>query len=114
MDWNVVITEGADTPVFRQLYDDLLKYLFEAKAINVELLLENSSAPFAKKLLAQVRAAQQSMQNGQMAEAAQGLKGIDLSQMANDPNSLAMVQQLYNSQQNVDIRQPQTQMPTQA
>ena len=114
VDWNVVITEGADTPVFRQLYDDLLKYLFEAKAINVELLLENSSAPFAKKLLAQVRAAQQSMQNGQMAEAAQGLKGIDLSQMANDPNSLAMVQQLYNSQQNVDIRQPQTQMPTQA
>lgn len=113
VDWNVVITEGADTPVFRQLYDDLLKYLFEAKAINVELLLENSSAPFAKKLLAQVRAAQQSMQNGQMAEAAQGLQGIDLTQMANDPQSLAMVQQLYNSAQNVDIRQPQTQMPTQ-
>lgn len=111
VDWNVVITEGVDTPVFRQLYDDLLKYLFEAKAINVELLLENSSAPFAKKLLAQVRSAQQSMQNGQMAEAAQGLQGIDLSQMANDPNSLAMVQQLYNSQQNVDIRQPETQMP---
>lgn len=112
VDWNVVITEGADTPVFRQLYDDLLKYLFEAKAINVELLLENSSAPFAKKLLAQVRAAQQSMQNGQMQQAAQGMEGIDLSQMANDPQSLAMIQQLYNGNQPVNIQQPQVQMPS--
>ena len=57
VDWNIVVTEATDTPVFRQLADDMLWKLFEAKAINVEMLLENTSAPFAQKLLAQVRSA---------------------------------------------------------
>lgn len=107
VDWNVVVTEGVDTPVFRQMHDELLKYLFDAGAINVELLLENTSAPFAKKLLAQVRMAQQQMDNGQSAQAAQGMENIDLSQMQTDPNSLKMVQQLYNENiATVPIQQP--------
>jgi hypothetical protein len=52
------------------------------------------------------------MQNGQMQQAAQGMEGIDLSQMANDPQSLAMIQQLYNGNQPVNIQQPQVQMPS--
>lgn len=112
VDWNVVISEGVDTPVFRQLSDDLLKYLFDAKAIGVELLLENSSAPFAKKLLAQVRSAQQQAQNGQMGGVAASMQDIDLSQIQSDPQSLAMVQRLYNNQmQNVEIRQPEVPKP---
>lgn len=98
VDWNVVISEGTDTPVFRQLHDELLKYLFEAGAINAEMLLENSSAPQAKKLLAQVRMAKQQAQQGQMAGAAQQMEDINLSQIQNDPNALAMVQNLYNEQ----------------
>lgn len=112
VDWNIVISEGVDTPVFRQLSDELLKYLFEAKAINVELLLENSSAPFAKRLLAQVRAAQQQAQQGQMQGAATGLEGMDLSQLQSDPQSLKMVQELYNNKmQNVNIQQPNPPKP---
>lgn len=112
VDWNIVISEGVDTPVFRQLSDELLKYLFEAKAINVELLLENSSAPFAKRLLAQVRAAQQQAQQGQMQGAATGLEGMDLSQLQSDPQSLKMVQELYNDKmQNVNIQQPNPPKP---
>ena len=91
IDWNIVVAEGADTPVFRQMHDEMLKYLFDAGAINVELLLENSSAPFAK-LLAQVRAAQQQMQQGQMAGAQQQMEGVDMGQIQADPNSLKMVQ----------------------
>lgn len=107
IDWNIVVAEGADTPVFRQMHDEMLKYLFDAGAINVELLLENSSAPFAKKLLAQVRTAQQQMQQGQMAGAQQQMEGVDMSQIQADPNSLKMVQELYNNNiATVPIQQP--------
>lgn len=112
VDWNVVVAEGADTPVFRQLHDELLKYLFEAGAINVEMLLENTSAPFAKKLLAQVRTATQQAQAGQMGQAAQGMEDIDLSQIENDPNSLEMVRKLYNENiATVPIQQPNVEVP---
>lgn len=113
IDWNVVVTEGVDTPVFRQMHDEMLKYLFDAGAINVELLLENSSAPFAKKLLAQVRAAQQQMQQGQMGGAEQQMAGVDMGQIQADPNSLKMVQELYNNNiATVPIQQPNVETPT--
>lgn len=114
IDWNVVITEATDTPVFRQLADDMLWRLFEAKAINVELLLENSSAPFAQKLLAQVRSAQQQMQNGEQAMAQQMTQGMDMNalqeQMGAQPStqSLQAVQQAYNDMNEIPIRQPMT------
>ena len=112
VDWNVVISEGVDTPVFRQLSDELLKYLFEMKAIGVEMLLENSSAPFAKKLLAQVRTAQNQAESGQMGNAAQGLSEMDLSQLQSDPQSLAAVQKLYNEQMHPDVQINQPQVAT--
>ena len=90
----------------------MLKYLFEGGAINAEMLLENSSAPFSKKLLAQIRAAKQQMQQGQMAGAAQEMENMDLSQMQTDPNSLAMVQQMYNDNiATVPIQQPKVATP---
>ncbi len=113
VDWNVVVTEATDTPVFRQLADDMLWKLFEAKAINVELLLENSSAPFAQKLLAQVRSAQQQMQEGQQAMAQQTMGGMDLQalqeQMGAQPTaqSLQAMQQLYSDMNGIPIRQPE-------
>lgn len=97
VDWNIVITEATDTPVFRQLGDDLLKYLFEAGAINVEMLLENSSAPFAQKLLAQVRSAQQQAQQGNIQGAAQQFGNMDMSEIQANPMSLQALQALYNN-----------------
>lgn len=97
VDWNIVITEATDTPVFRQLGDDLLKYLFDAGAINVEMLLENSSAPFAQKLLAQVRSAQQQAQAGDIQGAAQQLGNMDMSEIQANPMSLQALQTLYNN-----------------
>lgn len=113
VDWNVVVTEATDTPVFRQMADDMLWKLFETKAINVEMLLENTSAPFAQKLLAQVRSAQQQMQEGQQAMAQQSLQGIDLAalqeQMGAQPTtqSLKGMQELYDDMNNIPIQQPQ-------
>lgn len=79
IDWNIVVTEATDTPIFRQMADDMLWKLFEMKAINVEMLLDNSSLPFAQKLLAEVRAAQQQMQEGNAAMAQQTLGGMDMA-----------------------------------
>lgn len=113
VDWNVVVTEATDTPVFRQIADDMLWKLFEAKAINVELLLENSSAPFAQKLLAQVRSAQQHMEEKQQAMAQQTMRGMDLQplqeQMGAQPSaqSLQAMQQLYSDMNGIPIRQPE-------
>ena len=109
VDWNIVVTEATDTPVFRQLADDMLWKLFEAKAINVEMLLENTSAPFAQKLLAQVRSAQQQMQQGDAQMAQAQMQGVDLStlqqQMGAQPStqSLQSMQQLYDAMNGIDI-----------
>ena len=109
VDWNIVVTEATDTPVFRQLADDMLWKLFEAKAINVEMLLENTSAPFAQKLLAQVRSAQQQMQQGQQGMAQAQMQGVDLAtlqqQMGAQPStqSLQGMQQLYDAMNGIDI-----------
>lgn len=81
VDWNIVVTEATDTPVFRQMADDMLWRLFEAKAINVEMLLENTTLPFAQKLLAQVRSAQQQMQDGNAPMAQQTLSNVDLANL---------------------------------
>ena len=90
MDWNITIADATDTPVFRQLGDDMLKYLFEAGAINVEMLLENSSAPYAKKLLAQVQNAKQQAQAGNMDAMAQQMQGVDTQEIQQNVNPQAM------------------------
>lgn len=89
IDWNVVVAESADTPVFRQLNEDMLRYLFESQAINVEMMLENSSMPFAQKLLAQIRSAREQLDAGQsVATATQPL----MSAMRELPASSAATQ----------------------
>ncbi len=111
VDWNIVVTDATDTPVFRQLGDELLRFLFESKAINVEMLLENSSAPFAQKLLAQIRSAQQQAQQGDIQGAAAAVGNIDNQELQQQlgasatPQSLAAVQEAYNNMTNADIRQ---------
>lgn len=96
VEWNVVVADSNDTPVFRQVADDFLKYLYESQAINVEMLLENSSYPYAQKLLAQLRSANTQAQNGDMSGAQQ-----TLSDMGNlpptTPQAQAALQSVYNS-----------------
>jgi hypothetical protein len=47
------------------------------------------------------------MQQGQMAGAQQQMEGVDMSQIQADPNSLKMVQELYNNNiATVPIQQP--------
>ena len=54
--FNLVVTQSLDTPVYRQIIDDSLKHMLDARYIDIEMYLTNSSLPFAEKLLAQIRA----------------------------------------------------------
>jgi hypothetical protein len=78
VDFNMVVTTTMDTPVFRQLQDDLLLQLLQAGQIPLDLFLDNSSLPFAKKLATQLK----SMQDTQ----SQQMQGVS-------PEMIAQLQQ---------------------
>ncbi len=91
LDFDVKVTQGLDTPVYRQIMDDMLLNLMEKGAISVDLFLEHSTMPFADKLLQSIRKQQSDLQQGlplsgadpELAEAAQGA----------DPRALQLMQQ---------------------
>lgn len=59
------LTEGTNTPTFQRLENEFLMKLFEMQAINVKTLLENSSLPFASKILESIKRAEQEMAENQ-------------------------------------------------
>lgn len=91
IDFNMVVTTTKDTPVFRQMQDDLLLNLLNSGQITLDLFLDNSSMPFAKKLSAQVKNLRESQQNGQMDAAL--LEQLQQQASANaNPQTMAMLQ----------------------
>jgi hypothetical protein len=60
------ISKGNDTPVARLYLDTMLFQLLQQGLINLEMYLEESSAPFSDSLLQKVRAMQGQVANGQM------------------------------------------------
>ena len=48
---DLTISEGNNTPAFQVLQNDFLMQLFQAGAVDVKTLLENTSYPFAAKVL---------------------------------------------------------------
>lgn len=65
LDFDVVVTQSTDTPVYRQLVDDALFNLLNAQMIDIKMYLENSSLPFADKLLNDINQRQAEMQEQQ-------------------------------------------------
>lgn len=66
MEFTNIIVQGIDTPVYRQIMDDTLMKLFELNAIDAKILLENSSLPFADKVLDGINKRQEEMQQQAM------------------------------------------------
>lgn len=103
IEWNIVIDDATDTPIFRQVADDFLKSLFEAQAISLEMLLENTTMPFAKKLLMQIQSAKQQAQlSGDWTQAAQGVQMDNVGQQPS-AQSMAATQQLFNMPSNPNM-----------
>lgn len=91
LDWDMTIAQGMDTPVYRQLVDDMLFELLKGKLIDLEMYLEHTSMPFADKLLATVRTRMESLASG----GAPGGIPPEIAAQAGgaDPRAMAMLQQ---------------------
>ncbi len=62
LDYKIVISQSVDTPLYRQLYEDILMSMLQSKHIDIELFLQNSSLPFSDRLLSQIQSRQQGEQ----------------------------------------------------
>lgn len=66
VDFNLTVSQSADTPVFRAAMDDMLFQLFQTGAIPLEMLLDNTSMPFAEKLKNDLKQLKAQAETGQM------------------------------------------------
>lgn len=92
IDFDIVVTQGTDTPVYRQLIDNTLFELLKGNLIDLEMYLEQTSMPFADKLLQAVRQRRELMEQGQMP----GQLPPDLvaqAQQGANPQAMALLQQ---------------------
>ena len=67
IDFDIVITEGKNTPIYRQIIDDTLLNMLNSQLIDIELYLEHTSLPFADSLLQDIKLKKEQVANGQMA-----------------------------------------------
>lgn len=64
-EYDLTLTDGNNSPAYQVLANDFLMQLFQAQAIDVKTMLENSSYPFAAKILEAVKRNEQAMQEQQ-------------------------------------------------
>lgn len=95
-DFNLTAAKSNDTPVFRQMTDDLLMKLLESGRIPLEIFLNNCSLPGAYKLLAEVKSFNEQAAAGQIdPEALTQLQ--QAAQQNADPNAMAMMQRYMDA-----------------
>ncbi|MEG1634045.1 MAG: hypothetical protein RR388_00285, partial [Rikenellaceae bacterium] len=58
VDFNLVVTQSFDTPVYRMQFEERLLHMLNDRFIDFKMYLKNSSMPFAKSLLSQIEAKQ--------------------------------------------------------
>lgn len=66
IEFDLSIVESTSTPAYRALANDILLQLWQAKAITVEMMLENGDFPFADNLLQSIKAAKEQAEAGQV------------------------------------------------
>lgn len=65
MEFDLIIAQSNETPAYRDMMETSLRELFTANAINIVTYLENSSMPWADKILDSVKQQQEAMAQGQ-------------------------------------------------
>ena len=65
---DITISEGYNTPAYQMLANDFLMELFRAKALDVKTMLENSSYPFATKILEAIKRNEEAAAQGKPLE----------------------------------------------
>lgn len=64
-EFDLTLSEGYNTPAYQMLANDFLMQLFQAQALDVKTMLENSSYPFAKKILEAIKRNEEQVANNQ-------------------------------------------------
>lgn len=70
---DLIVTDGNNTPAFQMIANDFLMEMFRAQAIDVKTMLENSSYPFATKVLESIKRKEQEMAEAQMGAPIEGV-----------------------------------------
>ena len=95
---DITISEGYNTPAYQMLANDFLMELFRARALDVKTMLENSSYPFATKILEAIKRNEEAAANG---EPLQGIPPELLAQLQDGSGNGKPLQQAA-LQQNAD------------
>lgn len=93
-DFDLTVTPGVNAPIYRQMMDKTLYDLLMGGAINIEMFLENTSLPFAGKLLESIKQQQQDVMSGQQATAPAPELAEQINSMAN-PEAMNMINQSF-------------------
>lgn len=86
-EFDLTLSEGYNTPAYQMLANDFLMQLFQAQALDVKTMLENSSYPFAKKILEAIKRNEEQAANNQPM---QGIPMELLEQLAEEAPSNAV------------------------
>lgn len=78
-EFDLTLSEGYNTPAYQMLANDFLMQLFQAQALDLKTMLENSSYPFAKKILEAIKRNEEQAANN---EPIQGIPMELLEQIA--------------------------------
>ncbi|MBR2318489.1 MAG: hypothetical protein IKA52_02305 [Bacteroidaceae bacterium] len=65
---DITVSDGYNTPAYQMLANDFLMDLFKSNAVDVKTLLENSSFPFATKILEAIKRNEEQAAKGQPME----------------------------------------------
>lgn len=86
-EFDLTLSEGYNTPAYQMLANDFLMQLFQAQALDVKTMLENSSYPFAKKILEAIKRNEEQVANNQPM---QGIPTELLEQLAEEASNNAV------------------------
>ena len=88
---DLTIADGNNSPAYQMVQNDFLMQLFSAGAIDRNMLLENTSYPFATKLLESIkRNEQEAQQQIAMAQQQYAPKNMQMQMAMNDSNASDM------------------------
>ncbi len=90
-EFDLHISQSTASPVYRSMADSFLIELFKAGQINIEMLLENGSFPFADKLLQNIRANKEQLEQGSTPTTAIPTDVREEIEQGSNPDVLAML-----------------------
>ena len=91
LEFDNVLSEIPSTPIYRSITDNMLLEVLKQGLIDLETYLENSSMPFADKILESVRRKKEELQQGNLSGQLQTPEIAAALQQAGNPEAMRMV-----------------------